>query len=86
MASVHGWCDWFACVSVGTAQMKSFLKQNPDIKVALNESLSIGEKEQSSYMADYSNAGAGALLDDCNFHSAVRLDDFDVDRTLSLVG
>mmetsp|Transcript_11250 Transcript_11250/g.21281 ORF Transcript_11250/g.21281 Transcript_11250/m.21281 type:complete len:448 (-) Transcript_11250:450-1793(-) len=68
----------------GSIMMKSFLKQNPDIKVALNESLSIGEKEQSSYMADYSNAGAGALLDDCNFHSAVRLDDFDVDRTLSL--
>ena len=25
------------------------------------------------------------LLDDCNFHESVRLDDFDLDRTLTLV-
>ena len=37
--------------------------------------------------ADYSSPfGAGAVvLDDCNFHESVRLDSFDVDRTLTLV-
>ena len=33
-----------------------------------------------------SSSGSGAvILDDCNFHESVRLDSFDVDRTLSLV-
>lgn len=38
-------------------------------------------------MTDYrSSTGSGAvILDDCNFHESVRLDSFDVDRTLSLV-
>jgi AP-4 complex subunit mu-1 len=26
------------------------------------------------------------MLDDCNFHESVRMDDFDLDRTLTLVG
>ena len=34
-------------------------------------------------------AGTGGMgivmLDDCNFHESVRLDDFDLDRTLTLV-
>ncbi|XP_058088397.1 AP-4 complex subunit mu-like isoform X2 [Magnolia sinica] len=63
----------------GTIQMKSYLTGNPEIRLALNEDLSIGRDYRSS-------AGAGAvILDDCNFHESVHLDSFDVDRTLTLV-
>ncbi|KAB5568760.1 hypothetical protein DKX38_002553 [Salix brachista] len=64
----------------GTIQMKSYLSGNPEIKLALNEDLSIGR-------GDYrSSFGSGAvILDDCNFHESVRLDNFDLDRTLTLV-
>ncbi|XP_058088392.1 AP-4 complex subunit mu-like isoform X1 [Magnolia sinica] len=69
----------------GTIQMKSYLTGNPEIRLALNEDLSIGRGGSSLY--DYrSSAGAGAvILDDCNFHESVHLDSFDVDRTLTLV-
>jgi AP-4 complex subunit mu-1 len=38
-------------------------------------------------VVDYrSSSGSGAvMLDDCNFHQSVRLDSFDMDKTLSLV-
>ncbi|GAU34943.1 hypothetical protein TSUD_312740 [Trifolium subterraneum] len=61
----------------GTIQMKSYLTGNPEIRVALNEDLSIGT-------SDYRGSGA-VILDDCNFHESVHLDSFDIDRTLSLV-
>ncbi|WOL18447.1 AP-4 complex subunit mu-like [Canna indica] len=69
----------------GTIQMKSYLTGNPEIRLALNEELSIGRGGGSVY--DYrSSAGGGAvILDDCNFHESVRLDSFDVDRTLTLI-
>ncbi|KAG5030611.1 hypothetical protein JHK82_014217 [Glycine max] len=60
----------------GTIQMKSYLTGNPEIRLALNEDLSIGT-------SDYRGSGA-VILDDCNFHESVHLDSFDVDRTLSL--
>ncbi|XP_075516854.1 AP-4 complex subunit mu-like isoform X2 [Primulina tabacum] len=67
----------------GTIQMKSYLTGNPEIKLALNEDLSIGRSGISSYG---SSLGAGpVILDDCNFHESVHLGSFDVDRTLSLV-
>lgn len=38
------------------------------------------------YVSDYrSSSGGAVILDDCNFHESVRLDSFDVDRTLTLV-
>ncbi|XP_047342152.1 AP-4 complex subunit mu-like [Impatiens glandulifera] len=69
----------------GTIQMKSYLTGNPEIRLALNEDLSIGTGSRSIY--DYSgSSGSGAvILDDCNFHESVHLDNFEVDRTLSLV-
>ncbi|WOL02775.1 AP-4 complex subunit mu-like [Canna indica] len=69
----------------GTIQMKSYLTGNPEIRLALNEELSIGRGGGSVY--DYrSSAGGGVvILDDCNFHESVRLDSFDVDRTLTLI-
>ncbi|KAJ9542924.1 hypothetical protein OSB04_029430 [Centaurea solstitialis] len=70
----------------GTIQMKSYLSGNPEIKLALNEELNIGSSSGRS-LYDYSGStGSGAvILDDCNFHESVRLDSFDVDRTLTLV-
>lgn len=39
------------------------------------------------FATDYgSSFGSGpVILDDCNFHESVRLDNFDIDRTLALV-
>ncbi|KAF5740156.1 AP-4 complex subunit mu [Tripterygium wilfordii] len=69
----------------GTIQMKSYLTGNPEIRLALNEDLSIGKDGRSVY--DYrSSSGSGiVILDDCNFHESVHLDSFEMDRTLSLV-
>ncbi|XP_068636780.1 AP-4 complex subunit mu-like [Aristolochia californica] len=69
----------------GTIQMKSYLTGNPEIRLALNEDLTIGRGGGSIY--DYaSSAGGGiVILDDCNFHESVHLDSFDLDRTLTLV-
>ncbi|KAK3423475.1 hypothetical protein EUGRSUZ_F00417 [Eucalyptus grandis] len=70
----------------GTIQMKSYLSGNPEIRVALNEELNIGRGGRSLYGNYRSSAGSGAVvLDDCNFHESVRLDSFDMDRTLTLV-
>ncbi|KAJ0975982.1 hypothetical protein J5N97_017947 [Dioscorea zingiberensis] len=69
----------------GTIQMKSYLTGNPEIRLALNEDLSIGRSGASVY--DYSSSSGGGIvnLDDCNFHESVHLDTFDSDRTLTLV-
>ncbi|XP_030950581.1 AP-4 complex subunit mu-like [Quercus lobata] len=69
----------------GTIQMKSYLSGNPEIRLALNDDLSIGRGRSSIY--DYGNSsGSGSvILDDCNFHESVHLDNFDIDRTLALV-
>ena len=40
-----------------------------------------------SYDMIVGTGGMGmVMLDDCNFHESVRMDDFDLDRTLTLVG
>jgi AP-4 complex subunit mu-1 len=71
----------------GTIQMKSYLSGNPEIRLALNDDLSIGRSGRSVYGTDYGGStGSGAvILDDCNFHESVHIDSFDVDRTLTLV-
>ncbi|KAK7301111.1 hypothetical protein RJT34_11972 [Clitoria ternatea] len=69
----------------GTIQMKSYLSGNPEIRLALNDDLAIGRDQGSAY-GYRSSAGSGTvILDDCNFHESVRLDSFDMDRTLSLI-
>lgn len=68
----------------GTIQMKSYLSGNPDIRLALNEDLCIGTCGVPPYGYRSSSGGGALILDDCNFHESVRLDTFDVDRTLSL--
>ncbi|KAG5182084.1 coatomer protein complex, gamma sub-unit [Tribonema minus] len=61
----------------GCIQMKSYLSGNPELKLALNEDLVIGRGQTSTYGA--------VVLDDCNFHECVRLDDFESGRQLTLV-
>ncbi|KAL1290447.1 hypothetical protein HN51_058934 [Arachis hypogaea] len=55
----------------GTIQMKSYLTGNPEIRLALNDDLSIGR-------SDYASSTA-VILDDCNFHESIHLDSFDTD-------
>ncbi|CAM9265147.1 unnamed protein product [Phaeothamnion confervicola] len=58
----------------GCIQMKSYLSGNPELRLALNEDLVIG-KGGGSY--------GSVVLDDCNFHECVRLDDFETLRQAS---
>ncbi|XP_022848821.1 AP-4 complex subunit mu-like [Olea europaea var. sylvestris] len=69
----------------GTIQMKSYLTGNPEIRLALNDDLSIGRGGRSIYDHSGSSGSGSVILDDCNFHESVHLDSFDVDRTLTLV-
>mmetsp|Transcript_31050 Transcript_31050/g.96061 ORF Transcript_31050/g.96061 Transcript_31050/m.96061 type:complete len:446 (+) Transcript_31050:42-1379(+) len=59
----------------GCIQMKSYLSGNPELKLALNEDLVVGKR----------GAYGTVVLDDCNFHECVRLDDFETSRLLSFV-
>lgn len=58
----------------GCIQMKSFLQGSPELHIGLNENLQIG-RDSGSY---------GTVLDDCNFHECVKLDDFEGNRELVL--
>lgn len=71
----------------GTIQVKSFLSGNPEIRVALNEDLVIGRQSlPPGFGPQFGGPDSGlVILDDCNFHESVRMDDFDIDRTLTLV-
>ncbi|OWM67714.1 hypothetical protein CDL15_Pgr019215 [Punica granatum] len=73
----------------GTAVTKSVIANEPagrkreEIFVDIIEKISVTFSSSVDYR---SSTGSGAvILDDCNFHESVRLDSFDVDRTLSLV-
>ncbi|KAJ9166480.1 hypothetical protein P3X46_021228 [Hevea brasiliensis] len=69
-----------------TFSSSSNLTGNPEIRLALNEDLSIGRGSGRSVYDYRSSSGSGAvILDDCNFHESVRLDNFDLNRTLTLV-
>eukprot|EP00940_MAST-03C_sp_MAST-3C-sp2_P002332 g2332.t1 len=60
----------------GCIQMKSYLSGNPLLRLALNEDLVIG-KENAGY--------GGCVLDNCNFHECVKLDDFEETRKLNFL-
>lgn len=62
----------------GCIQMKSYLSGNPGLRLALNEDLIVGKENAGGY-------AAGVVLDDCNFHECVNLDDFAGTRTLALI-
>ena len=59
----------------GCIQMKSYLAGNPELRLALNEDLVVGK----------GGPYGTVVLDDCNFHECVRLDDFEAQRLLSFV-
>jgi AP-4 complex subunit mu-1 len=61
----------------GCIQMKSYLSGNPGLRLALNEDLVVGKENAIGY--------AGVVLDDCNFHECVNLDDFDATKTLAMI-
>jgi AP-4 complex subunit mu-1 len=57
----------------GTILMKSFLSGNPELRLALNEDLVVGKDNKSL---------GSVVLDDCNFHERVYLDEFESQRVL----
>lgn len=60
----------------GSILMKSFLSGNPELRLALNEDLVIGKG---------SGAYGSVILDDCNFHECVHLDEFDASKTIHFI-
>lgn len=56
----------------GCIKMKSYLKGNPELKLVLNDEISIGGSGYSS----------GGTIDDCNFHPKVNTRDFQSMKTL----
>jgi len=63
----------------GSIQMKSYLVGNPELKLALNEDINIKNQNLGGLGGGYGTA----VLDDCNFHECVNLEDFSELRTLS---
>eukprot|EP00299_Pterocystis_sp_00344_P009592 c4083_g1_i1.p1 GENE.c4083_g1_i1~~c4083_g1_i1.p1 ORF type:complete len:453 (+),score=109.01 c4083_g1_i1:44-1360(+) len=63
------------CEIQGCVQMKSYLIGNPELRIALNPDIIVGRK----------GPAYGVVLDDCNFHECVRLENFERDRELLLV-
>eukprot|EP00928_Gymnodinium_smaydae_P028639 TRINITY_DN21792_c0_g4_i1.p1 TRINITY_DN21792_c0_g4~~TRINITY_DN21792_c0_g4_i1.p1 ORF type:complete len:442 (-),score=105.82 TRINITY_DN21792_c0_g4_i1:157-1482(-) len=63
----------------GSIQMKSYLMGNPELKLALNEDITVKNQNLGGL-----HGGYGAVtLDDCNFHECVNLDEFSDLRQLS---
>mmetsp|Transcript_97695 Transcript_97695/g.276356 ORF Transcript_97695/g.276356 Transcript_97695/m.276356 type:complete len:451 (+) Transcript_97695:99-1451(+) len=63
----------------GSIQMKSYLMGNPELKLALNEDINIKNQTLGGPHGGY----GAVMLDDCNFHECVDLQDFSELRTLS---
>lgn len=57
----------------GFIQMKSYLKNRPELKLVLSEEIVVGK--QTSY-------SSGIQIDDCNFHQCVNTKDFLTQKTL----
>jgi AP-4 complex subunit mu-1 len=57
----------------GVIQMKSYLQNNPELRLVLNNDLQVGRG---------GIGGVGPVLDDCNFHECVDLRDFEAMKTL----
>jgi AP-4 complex subunit mu-1 len=69
----------------GCIQMKSYLQGNPGLRFALNEDLVVGKENAQGGGGGGYGAGPALVLDDCNFHECVNLDDFEGGRTLALI-
>lgn len=66
------------CEVDGSIVMKSFLINNPELRVNLNEDLVIGKQNANIYASQM-------VVDDANFHECVRLDEFEEQRSLVFV-
>lgn len=55
--------------------MKSYLKGNPALKLALNEDLQVGKS---------GGYNSSVVLDDCNFHNCVNTSEFEMNKTLRI--
>ncbi|XP_062516479.1 uncharacterized protein LOC134191864 [Corticium candelabrum] len=62
----------------GCLQMKSFLAHSSEVRLGLNEDLVIGNTDRGS-------GSLGVTLDDCSFHEAVNLEEFERDRVVSIM-
>lgn len=60
----------------GSILMKSFLSGNPELRLALNEDLVLG-KGSGTY--------GSVVIDDCNFHECVHLDEFESSKTIHFI-
>lgn len=56
--------------------MKSYLHDNPDLRLVLNNDLQVGRT--------ISGPTGSVVLDDCNFHECVDLKDFEALKTLAI--
>ena len=56
--------------------MKSYLFDNPDLRLVLNNDLTVGRT--------MSGPTGSVVLDDCNFHECVDLKDFEAMKTLAI--
>jgi AP-4 complex subunit mu-1 len=56
--------------------MKSYLHDNPDLRLVLNNDLQVGRT--------VSGPSSSVILDDCNFHECVDLKDFESMKTLAI--
>eukprot|EP01114_Cavostelium_apophysatum_P006799 TRINITY_DN1827_c0_g1_i2.p1 TRINITY_DN1827_c0_g1~~TRINITY_DN1827_c0_g1_i2.p1 ORF type:complete len:414 (-),score=123.00 TRINITY_DN1827_c0_g1_i2:50-1291(-) len=66
----------------GSIQIKCLLSGMPECKFGLNDKLTM-DKERSAGVSK--PKGLGIAIDDCTFHTCVRLSKFDTDRTISFV-
>jgi len=58
----------------GVIQMKSYLHDNPELRLVLNNDLQVGRTNMGIQ--------GSVILDDCNFHECVDLRDFEAMKTL----
>ncbi|XP_076025330.1 AP-4 complex subunit mu-1 isoform X2 [Genypterus blacodes] len=61
----------------GEIRVKCFMSSCSEMRIGLNEELSIGKSQLRGY-------GAAVRVDECSFHPAVRLEEFDSHRILRL--
>ncbi|XP_048839591.1 AP-4 complex subunit mu-1 isoform X1 [Brienomyrus brachyistius] len=61
----------------GEIKVKCYLPTCSEMRIGLNEEFSVGKSQQRGY-------GAAVRVDECNFHQAVRLDEFDSYRILKI--
>lgn len=70
----------------GAIVVKSYLAGNPSIRLALNDDLVIGRQGATGGGQGWAHGSSidSVHLDDCNFHEAVSLDEFESNRMLQL--